>query len=120
MTHLLRAYERGCLRVTLNRPAKRNALSREMLRELKAVFDAHASLDDLRLAVLGGAGESARCSDAMNGALNGNQVRIFERTLSGCCIIGASESIGIMIRTMIGNMRLCVSWIELHMAPIAA
>jgi enoyl-CoA hydratase/carnithine racemase len=39
MTHLLRAYERGCLRVTLNRPAKRNALSREMLRELKAVFD---------------------------------------------------------------------------------
>jgi hypothetical protein len=36
MTHLLRAYERGCLRVTLNRPAKRNALSREMLRELKA------------------------------------------------------------------------------------
>ena len=46
------------LRVTLNRPAKRNALSREMLRELKAVFDAHAALDDLRLAVLGGAGEA--------------------------------------------------------------
>ena len=64
MTHLLRAYERGCLRVTLNRPAKRNALSREMLRELKTVFDAHAALDDLRLAVLGGAGEGAFCAGA--------------------------------------------------------
>ena len=64
MTHLLRAYERGCLRITLNRPAKRNALSREMLRELKAVFDAHAALDDLRLAVLGGAGEDTFCAGA--------------------------------------------------------
>lgn len=63
MTHLLRAYERGCLRVTLNRPAKRNALSREMLRELKKVFDAHARLDDLRLAVLGG-GEDTFCAGA--------------------------------------------------------
>jgi enoyl-CoA hydratase/carnithine racemase len=59
MTDVLRAYERGVLRVTLNRPAKRNALSRALLRELKAVLDAHAGLDDLRLAVLGGAGEVA-------------------------------------------------------------
>lgn len=43
MTDLLRTYERGCLRVTLNRPAKRNAVSRDTLRELKA-----AGLDDLR------------------------------------------------------------------------
>jgi len=64
MTDLLRAYERGCLRVTLNRPAQRNALSRATLRELKAVFDAHAGLDDLRLAVLGGAGELAFCAGA--------------------------------------------------------
>ena len=64
MTDCLRAYERGVLRVTLNRPAKRNALSRAMLRELKAVFDAHAGLDDLRLAVLGGAGDVAFCFGA--------------------------------------------------------
>jgi enoyl-CoA hydratase/carnithine racemase len=64
MTYLLRAYERGCLRVTLDRPAKRNALSREMLRELKAVFNAHAALEDLRLAVLGGTGEGAFCAGA--------------------------------------------------------
>jgi len=64
MTDLLRTYERGCLRVTLNRPAKRNAVSRDTLRELKAVFDAHAGLDDLRLAILGGAGEVAFCAGA--------------------------------------------------------
>ncbi len=64
MTHLLRAYERGVLRVTVNRPAKRNAVSREVLRELKAVLRAHAGLDDLRLAVLGGAGEIAFCAGA--------------------------------------------------------
>jgi enoyl-CoA hydratase len=59
MTHLLRTYERGILRVTINRPAKRNALSREVLRELKGVFLAHAEREDLLLAVLGGAGELA-------------------------------------------------------------
>jgi enoyl-CoA hydratase/carnithine racemase len=64
MTHLLRAYERGVLRVTINRPGKRNAVSREVLRELKAVFRAHAGLDDLRLAVLAGAGELAFCAGA--------------------------------------------------------
>ena len=64
MTDLLRGYERGVLRVTLNRPSKRNAVSRETLRELKSVFDAHARLDDLRLGVLGGAGEVAFCAGA--------------------------------------------------------
>jgi enoyl-CoA hydratase/carnithine racemase len=59
MTHCLRTYDRGVLRVTIDRPAKRNALSREVLRELRSVFEMHAVRDDLRLAVLGGAGELA-------------------------------------------------------------
>lgn len=62
MSELLRTCERGILRVTLNRPEKRNALSRAVLRELKAVFLAHAELPDLRLAVLGGAGDVAFCA----------------------------------------------------------
>lgn len=62
MTHILRTYERGVLRVTINRPAKRNALSREALRELRAVFQAHAAQADLRLAVLAGSGELAFCA----------------------------------------------------------
>jgi len=62
MSDLLRTYERGVLRVTLNRPERRNALTRSMLRELRLVFDAHAAQDDLRLAILTGAGSVAFCS----------------------------------------------------------
>jgi enoyl-CoA hydratase/carnithine racemase len=42
MSDLLRTYERGVLRVTLNRPESRNALTRSMLRELRLVFEAYA------------------------------------------------------------------------------
>jgi enoyl-CoA hydratase len=59
MTDLLRTYERGVLRVTLNCPERRNALTRSMLRELRVVFEAHADQEDLRLAVLTGAGSVA-------------------------------------------------------------
>lgn len=62
MTHLLRTYDRGVLRVTINRPGKRNALSREALRELRVVFAAHAAHADLRLALIAGAGEIAFCA----------------------------------------------------------
>ncbi len=59
MSDLLRTYERGVLRVTLNRPERRNALTRSMLRELRLVFEAHAAQEDLRLAILTGAGSVA-------------------------------------------------------------
>lgn len=59
MSDLLRVYERGVLRVTLNRPERRNALTRSMLRELRLVFEAHAGQEDLRLAILTGAGSVA-------------------------------------------------------------
>jgi enoyl-CoA hydratase/carnithine racemase len=62
MSELLRTCERGILRVTLNRPEKRNALSRAVLRELKTVFEANADLPDLRLAVLTAAGDAAFCA----------------------------------------------------------
>jgi enoyl-CoA hydratase len=60
MTHLLRTYDRGVLRVTINRPAKRNALSREALQEMRTVFEAHAVREDLRLALVAGAGCGCR------------------------------------------------------------
>ncbi len=59
MSNVLRAYERGVLRVTVNRAEKRNALSRAVLQELKTVFEAHATQEDLKLAVIAGAGELA-------------------------------------------------------------
>ena len=53
---LLVASEGAVLRLTINRPEKRNALSRALLAELRAAFDGHAEAEDLRLAVLSGSG----------------------------------------------------------------
>lgn len=47
------------LRVTINRPEKRNALSRAVLAELQEVFTAHAADEGLCLAVLRGAGDTS-------------------------------------------------------------
>lgn len=49
----------GVLEVTINRPEKRNALSRAVLAELKSVFVDFASAEDLRVAVIRGAGEKS-------------------------------------------------------------
>ena len=49
--------EGGVLRVTINRPAKRNALSRSLLKELGEVFAAGGSDQHLKAAVLRGSGE---------------------------------------------------------------
>lgn len=47
----------GILRVTINRPEKRNALSRAVLSELHQTFSANAGDNSLRVAVLRGAGD---------------------------------------------------------------
>lgn len=49
----------GVLDVTINRPEKRNALSRALLSELKRVFSEYASAGGLRAAVLRGAGDKS-------------------------------------------------------------
>jgi len=47
----------GVLRVTINRPDKRNALSAEVLRSLGDAFASHSDDPNLRAAILRGAGE---------------------------------------------------------------
>ena len=47
------------LRVTINRPGVRNALSRATIAELKAVFDSQARNQDLKIAILTGEGDRA-------------------------------------------------------------
>ena len=47
----------GVLRVTINRPDKRNALSGEVLRSLAAAFASNGDDQSLRVAILRGAGE---------------------------------------------------------------
>ncbi len=56
---LLTETQERVLYVTLNRPQKRNALSRSLLGELKATFEAQASNHDLVAAVLRGSGEQS-------------------------------------------------------------
>jgi enoyl-CoA hydratase len=58
-SHLITASVDGVLQVTINRPEKRNALSRAVLIELGETFDAHAADDRLRVAVLRGAGDKS-------------------------------------------------------------
>jgi enoyl-CoA hydratase len=47
------------LRITIDRPAKRNALSRSVLAEIRNAFSGHAADDTIKAAVLTGAGD--RC-----------------------------------------------------------
>jgi enoyl-CoA hydratase len=57
--NLLVEQREALLRVTINRPEKRNALSREVLGELRETFEAHRGDEALKAAVLTGAGEKS-------------------------------------------------------------
>lgn len=56
------SFDAGVLRVTLQRPEKRNALSRPLIAELAAAFREWSRREDVRVAVLTGAGEKAFAS----------------------------------------------------------
>lgn len=57
--HLVVRAQDGALHVQIDRPEKRNALSRAVLSQLRDVFTAHAADDALRVAVLRGAGDKS-------------------------------------------------------------
>jgi enoyl-CoA hydratase len=59
MPYLIVARRGEVLHVTINRAAKRNALSRDVLAELRAAFEAESSDETIKAAVLTGAGD--RC-----------------------------------------------------------
>lgn len=54
--------ENGVARLTLNRPEARNAMSQEMIRELRAATDQIAGDDNVRVVVLTGAGSDVFCA----------------------------------------------------------
>jgi len=60
--HLLVERRDGVLVLTMNRPAKRNALSPEMLVRMAAAFREFRDAHDLRVAILTGAGDEDFCS----------------------------------------------------------
>ena len=62
----------GVLRVTLDRPERRNAISPEMHDELTPLFRRIAEDRDVRVVVLTGAGEKAFCVGADFGGMDAN------------------------------------------------
>lgn len=69
--HLLIEKEKYLLRITLNRPEKRNALSRELLSELRETFEANRGDEALKAAVLTGAGDKSFAAGGDLRDLNG-------------------------------------------------
>ena len=61
---LLTSLDDGVARITLNRPAVRNALSRPLLHELAAALAAYEADAQARVIVLSGAGDKAICAGA--------------------------------------------------------
>lgn len=74
--------EEEVLRVTLNRPAKRNALSRAMLAALRKAFREHARDRGLKLAILGATGERAFAAGGDLADLGRARTRAAARVLS--------------------------------------
>lgn len=57
-------FEDGVLTVTINRPAKANSLTHEMLRELASIFEAATTDEPLRALLITGAGDRVFCGGA--------------------------------------------------------
>ena len=57
--HILLSVDAGIAEVTINRPGKLNALNETVRRELTDVFDAIADREDVKVAILSGAGDKA-------------------------------------------------------------
>ncbi len=65
--------EERIIRITLNRPDKRNALNQTMLEELNHAFTAADAAKDACVVVLRGAGEQAFCAGADLGGMAGGE-----------------------------------------------
>jgi len=63
-TQIVVSKEEGLGRVTLNRPEKRNALSRTAMRELVTALEEFEEDNDVRVLIITGAGDKAFCSGA--------------------------------------------------------
>src|SRR4051812_49882539 len=83
-TPLLEALDGGVLRLTLNRPAARNALSLALMGELRRVLDDAASDRECRIVVISGAGP-AFCAGHDLRELRGNPSREFYERTFACC-----------------------------------
>lgn len=78
--HLLVSVDGAVLRLTINRPARRNALSLALLDDLGAAFSSHAGNPDIHCAVVTGAGD--KCFAAGGDLQELDAIRTTEATLA--------------------------------------
>lgn len=70
-------------RITINRPDKRNALNVTVMQELRAAFGEAKAIDEVRVAVLTGAGDRAFSAGGDLGGFSGEQSRVEQHRLRG-------------------------------------
>jgi len=94
--HILFAVdETGIALVTINRPEKRNALSRAVVKELGAAFDCVAEDSGVRAAIVTGAGDVAFVAGADIGELAGlSGVEMRQYSLDGQRVLRRLETAG--------------------------
>ncbi|MEX0744994.1 MAG: enoyl-CoA hydratase-related protein [Phycisphaeraceae bacterium] len=107
---VLAAVRDGVLRVTLNRPEKRNPLSRAVLAQLREVFAAHRDAE-LSLALLRGAGDQ---SFAAGGDLRGLELLGAARVLSATQALAAG-----LVEAVAPEGEEFAAFVERWIAPFA-
>ena len=73
MAEVLTSADNGVARITINRPERRNALSWDVIRQLREAVAAAKGDDDVRVVVITGAGDKAFCAGAdLDGMASGD------------------------------------------------
>jgi enoyl-CoA hydratase/carnithine racemase len=81
---LLEGLEGGVLRLTLNRPAARNALSMGLMAALRRALDAAATQRECRVVVIAGAGPAFCAGHDLRELRSGPSREVFERIFTKC------------------------------------
>jgi enoyl-CoA hydratase/carnithine racemase len=81
---LLETLDEGVLRLTLNRPAARNALSLALMGELRRALDAAATDRDCRVVILAGAGPAFCAGHDLRELRSAPSREAYERTFAQC------------------------------------
>jgi enoyl-CoA hydratase/carnithine racemase len=77
-SELRRDLSSGVLRLTIDRPARRNAMTWEVIRGLRAALEEARHDDEVRVVVVAGAGDQAFCSGADLGGMHGDGTGFLE------------------------------------------
>ena len=100
---LVERLDQGIARVTLNRPEARNALSRQLVVDLKAIIELLAADEEVRAVIVSGAGERAFCAGA--DLIERQAMTVEERTAHTDAIRVAIDAVAAIPVPVIGAIR---------------